>query len=208
MRENGTRNFPSTVLMCSFPKPSSKKPCLLHHNDLVMVFHELGHAIHNMVSKTTYARFHGTNVAVDFGEAPSQMLENWCRTRSFLKSLGIHYSYVSSEYAQIWEDEHKGETKPPAEIPKEMVDGIIQARVMHNPLFYLGQVQLAMFDMLIHEQDNTKQMKNTDLVEAYNNLIHGVQLFDIGGESDWTCGFANLHHLMEEYDAGYYSYLL
>lgn len=79
MRPDGSRIYPSSALICSFPKPTSTKPCLLRHDDVVTLFHELGHGIHDMVSKTLYARFHGSGgTVVDFGEATNQMLENWC----------------------------------------------------------------------------------------------------------------------------------
>lgn len=89
---NGTRRYPATALVCNFSKPTPKKPSLLKHDEVVTLFHELGHGIHDLVGRTTYSRFHGTSVVRDFVEAPSQMLENWCWTPSQLKSLSNHYS--------------------------------------------------------------------------------------------------------------------
>jgi metallopeptidase MepB len=90
-----------------------------------MLFHELGHGIHDLVSKTTYAYFHGTNVVQDFCEAPSQMLENWCWTPEPLKALSQHYSTISPEYLETWKEEQlknspNNDTKitpPPTQIP-------------------------------------------------------------------------------------------
>jgi metallopeptidase MepB len=81
------------------------------------LFHELGHGIHDLVAKTQYARFHSTMTVIDFGEAPSQMLENWCWTPKTLKSLSKHYSTLSPEYFKAWEEESKGEPHPSAQIP-------------------------------------------------------------------------------------------
>merc|ERR1711939_383107 len=90
IQENGTRRYPATALVCNFSKPTAKKPSLLKHDEVTTLFHELGHGIHDLVSRTTYSRFHGTNTVRDFVEAPSQMLENWCWTPSQLKALSRH----------------------------------------------------------------------------------------------------------------------
>jgi len=57
--ENGNRRYPATALVCNFSKPTPKKPSLLKHDEVVTLFHELGHGIHDLVSRTTYSRFHG-----------------------------------------------------------------------------------------------------------------------------------------------------
>ncbi|KAJ6043217.1 peptidase family M3-domain-containing protein [Penicillium canescens] len=69
---------PSDWNLQLFPKPSPDKPSLLRHDNVVTIFHELGHAIHDLMAKTTYSTFYGTKSTEDFAEAPSQILENWC----------------------------------------------------------------------------------------------------------------------------------
>src|ERR1700710_539547 len=107
---NGTRRYPATALVCNFSKPTPTKPSLLKHDEVVTLFHELGHGIHDLAGRTKYSRFHGTSVVRDFVEAPSQMLENWCWTPSQLKSLSKHYYYTSSEYAAAYNE--KSSEKP------------------------------------------------------------------------------------------------
>jgi len=82
-------------MVANLAKPTPDKPALMRHDDVVTFFHEMGHVFHGLLSKTKFARFHGTryvwlfrsvdlscvektySVARDFVEAPSQMLENW-----------------------------------------------------------------------------------------------------------------------------------
>ena len=105
--KEGNRRYPCTALVCNFSKPTPKKPSLLKHDEVVTLFHELGHGIHDLVSKTIYSRFHGTSTVRDFVEAPSQMLENWCWTPSQLKALSHHYSSLSPEYEAAWREQTK-----------------------------------------------------------------------------------------------------
>ncbi|KAI7212854.1 hypothetical protein KC343_g8340 [Hortaea werneckii] len=76
--EDGNRVYPSTCLLCDFDKPAEDSHQFLQHQEVVILFHELGHGIHDLVAKTEFARFHGASTAEDFNEAPSQMLEHWC----------------------------------------------------------------------------------------------------------------------------------
>ncbi|KAI7427794.1 hypothetical protein KC336_g5775 [Hortaea werneckii] len=86
--KDGNRVYPSTCLLCNFDKPTGNSHRFLQHQEVAVLFHELGHGIHDLVAKTEFARFHGASTAEDFNEAPSQMLEHWCWHPEILKSLG------------------------------------------------------------------------------------------------------------------------
>ena len=86
--------------------------------------------MHDLVSRTTYARFHGVSVARDFIEAPSQMLENWRRIPSYLAALSSHF-----------------ETGEP--IPHDMLEGLIDANRDKSALNTIDQLAYAIFDMAI-----------------------------------------------------------
>jgi Zn-dependent oligopeptidase len=64
-------------MVANLAKSTPDRPALMRHDDVTTFFHEMGHVFHGLLSRTRYARFHGTAVARDFVEAPSQMLENW-----------------------------------------------------------------------------------------------------------------------------------
>lgn len=211
VQEDGTRRYPAAALVCSFSKPTVKKPSLLKHAEIVLLFHELGHSIHDLVSKTTYARFHGINVVVDFGEAPSQMLENWCWTPSQLQSLSRHYSSLSSEYLKSWEEQADGKPKPPEQIPDEMIESLSKIRHANGALFILRQLFISMFDMSVHEPESHEAIEKMNISAKFNSMRKEIAQVEgpeaLGQGDEWAHGQGNFGHFMGEYDAGYYSYL-
>ena len=78
-------------MVANLAKETPEKPALMSHTDVVTFFHEMGHIFHELLSHTKFSRFHGTTVALDFGEAPSQMLENWCFEPKVLELMSSHY---------------------------------------------------------------------------------------------------------------------
>lgn len=211
-KENGTRRYPATALVCNFSKPTPKKPRLLKHDEVVTLFHELGHGIHDLVGITTYSRFHGTNTVRDFVEAPSQMLENWCWTPSQLKSLSHHYSTVSNDYYEAWRAQAGADaSKPEAQLPDELIENLIKSKHLNDNLFNLRQLHFGIFDMTIHEPKSREALEEMKISETYNNLRKEISKLDgpetLGAGDAWGHGQATFGHLMGGYDAGYYGYL-
>ncbi|KAI9774524.1 MAG: hypothetical protein M1840_002771 [Geoglossum simile] len=214
--ENGTRHYPATALVCNFSKPTPKKPSLLKHDEVVTLFHELGHGIHDLVSRTTYSRFHGTNTVRDFVEAPSQMLENWCWDPLQLKSLSHHYSFLSPEYSNAWKASQTEAPSASAGTPdKKMPDGLIESitktKHVNDALFNLRQLHFGTFDMAVHEPASHKDIVALEISKLYNNLRKQIAQLDgpevQGAKDDWGHGQATFGHLVGGYDAGYYGYL-
>ncbi|KAH6884602.1 metallopeptidase MepB [Thelonectria olida] len=211
VREGGTRQCPATALVCNFPKPSPESPTLLRHDEVVILFHELGHAIHDLVSKVTYACFHGTEVAVDFGEAPSQMLEYWCWIPSQLKGLSKHFSSLSEEYLTFWRENNIEKQRPPELIPDHLVDSLVQAKHVNEAVSQLSQISLGVFDMAVHEPESHATIERMDISATFNKIRRDILPMD-GPETqglgdEWGHPQTRLTHLMGEYDAGYYGYL-
>ncbi|PGH35895.1 metallopeptidase MepB [[Emmonsia] crescens] len=211
IKKDGSRRYPATALVCNFSKPTAKKPSLLKHDEVVTLFHELGHGIHDLVSKTTYSRFHGTNTVRDFVEAPSQMLENWCWTPSQIKSLSTHYSSLSDEYYQAWKEAAGDKPKPDAKIPDELITNLISTKHVNDALFNLRQLHFGIFDMTVHEPADHATIENMDISATYNSLRKEISQLDgpedLGKGFDWGHGEATFGHLIGGYDAGYYGYL-
>ena len=148
---NGTRRYPATALVCNFSKPTETKPSLLKHDEVVTLFHELGHGIHDLAGRTKYSRFHGTSVVRDFVEAPSQMLENWCWTPSQLKFLSKHY--LTGE-----------------KISDDLIEKQIRVKHVNDALFNLRQLHFGIFDMTIHTPKTHDDAEAFKLSELYNDL--------------------------------------
>ncbi|PSN69222.1 zincin [Corynespora cassiicola Philippines] len=211
--ENGKRRYPATALVCNFSKPTPKKPSLLKHDEVVTLFHELGHGIHDLVSRTTYSRFHGTNTVRDFVEAPSQMLENWCWTPSQLRSLSHHYSYLSPEYEAAYKESAATDKKPSEQIPHSLIANLISTKHVNDALFNLRQLHFGIFDMTVHTPASHEEVEKLDITSTYNRLRHeisqldGPETLDKKGDWTWGNGQATFGHLIGGYDAGYYGYL-
>ncbi|MCJ1426351.1 hypothetical protein MMC29_004254 [Sticta canariensis] len=209
--ENGKRRYPATALVCNFSKPTPKKPSLLKHDEVVTLFHELGHGIHDLVSRTIYSRFHGTNTVRDFVEAPSQMLENWCWTPSQLKALSHHYSSLSPEYEAAWKEQAKGQSKPDEKIPDELIENLIKTKHVNAALANLRQLHFGIFDMKVHEPSSHAEVEGLKITELYNSLRKEITQLDgpevLGEGNEWGHGQATFGHLVGGYDAGYYGYL-
>ena len=198
--ENGTRHYPVTALVCNFSKPTKKKPSLLKHDEVTTLFHELGHGIHDLVAKTKYSRFHGTNVVRDFVEAPSQMLENWCWTPSQLKSLSHHYGTLSPEYEAAWrETASKDATTPGEELPDELINNLIKTKHVNGALFNLRQLHFGTFDMAIHEPNSHAEVEAMHFSEMYNKIGYELTKLDtpaqLGEGYDWGMFKFLLHHI-------------
>ncbi|MBK9630304.1 MAG: M3 family metallopeptidase [Saprospiraceae bacterium] len=75
----------------NFIKGKEGEPVLISWEDAETLFHEFGHALHGLCSKVTYGTLSGTNVATDYVEFPSQILERWLSTPEILEKYALHY---------------------------------------------------------------------------------------------------------------------
>ncbi|KAH7319894.1 hypothetical protein B0I35DRAFT_478197 [Stachybotrys elegans] len=192
LKDDGSRQYPATALVCNFSKPSPTKPALLKHHEVVTLFHELGHGIHDLSGRTRFSYTHGTNTVSDFVEAPSQMLENWCWTPSVLKSLSKH-----------WET---GES-----IPDDLVQSLVKTKHFNSATNTLGQLLVGIFDMTVHSPESHEATKDVNYGRLWNQLRHDISGIkgpeDVGEGMDWGNRHATIGHFIGGYDAGYYGYL-
>jgi peptidyl-dipeptidase Dcp len=72
-------------------KPQPGQPVLLTFDEVTTLFHEFGHALHEMFSTAVYPTLAGANVPADFVEYPSQFNEMWAREPKVLAHFARHY---------------------------------------------------------------------------------------------------------------------
>ncbi len=90
-KEDGKNIRPIIVNVCNFSRPPEGQPALLSLDEASTLFHEFGHFLHGLFARGTYASLSGTNVAQDFVEMPSQMMENWALAPEVLPTYAVHY---------------------------------------------------------------------------------------------------------------------
>lgn len=211
-RADGSRQYPATATLCSFPSPTPTKPSLVGHFLSVLLFHELGHGIHDLVSKTTYARFHGPDgTPVDYGEIPSQVIENWCWIPAQLKAMSKHYTYLAPEYLTAWQATNDGQPQPPEQLPDDLLERIVGQGPKLDTLHYIRQLSMCLFDMAVHQPTSHEDIEKMDIAAMWNNLRWSLCLYDdpaAAGQRGEGHGYTTFQHLVGDYDAGYYSYLL
>jgi peptidyl-dipeptidase Dcp len=123
---------PIVVNVCNFAKPADGAPALLSYDDARTLFHEFGHALHQMLSDVTYGSISGTSVARDFVELPSQLYEHWLDVPEVLEKHAIH-----------------AETGQP--MPKDLLGRLLAARTYDMGFQTVEYVASALVDLDFHD---------------------------------------------------------
>jgi thimet oligopeptidase len=86
------KQLPEATLVCNFPAPTKDDAGLMTYDDVTVFFHEFGHLMHHILGgQQQWAGISGISMEADFGEAPSQMLEEWIRSPQVLAKFAKHY---------------------------------------------------------------------------------------------------------------------
>ena len=88
---DGEVRRPHVGIVCNFTPSIGEAPALLTFNEARTLFHEFGHALHELLSQCRYRSVSGVNVFWDFVELPSQLLENWLGDPEALRELARHH---------------------------------------------------------------------------------------------------------------------
>ena len=172
---------PQIQVVCNFSKPVGNMPSLLRFNEVETFMHEMGHAMHGMLSDVHYESLSGTNVKRDFVEMPSQVMENWCYEPEFLSTFARHY-----------------QTGEP--LPTEYIDKIRAAQNHLAGWLCLRQLNLGFTDIAFHTMTDASTIGKAEEVEtnAMTNLLPHVS---------GCCTATNFSHIFGGgYASGYYGY--
>lgn len=173
---------PIVVNVCNFAKPSGGKTALLSYDDARTLFHEFGHALHQMLSDVTFGSVSGTSVARDFVELPSQLYEHWLEVPEVLGEFATHAE--------------TGEPMPPA-----LLDKVLKAATFDMGFQTVEYVASALVDLEFHQgQPPADVMQKQAEVLEEMGMPHAIAMRHA------TPHFAHVFS-GDGYSSGYYSYM-
>jgi len=172
------------VVAGNLSPPKGDVPSLLTHREVETVFHEFGHLLHHLTSTVPIAPMAGINVAWDFVELPSQIMENWTWEEGVISLLSGHH-----------------ETGEP--LPGYLYNRLRSARTFMAGSRLMRQLSFGHLDLRLH-RDHPDEVTH-DLMSYIEGLFE---------EYTPSSTFAGMHpatsftHLFAGgYAAAYYSYL-
>jgi len=180
---NGHIDYPVAYLTCNFSSPIGKNPALFTHDEVITLFHEFGHGLHHLLTQVDEYNVSGIKgVEWDAVELPSQFMENFCWNWEVIQNMTEHI-------------------KSKETMPKNMFDKLIQSKNFQSGMQTVRQVEFALFDMLIHMNDNPINLNVLETLEKVRDAVAVVR------PPKWNRFPHSFSHIFAGgYAAGYYSY--
>ncbi len=188
-RRIGARvQHPVAYLTCNLSAPVGGKPATFTHDEVITIFHEFGHGLHQLLTQVDVAGVSGLQgVEWDAVELPSQFMENFC----------WEWDVVRRMSAYVGDGDLQGEP-----LPKALFDKMLAAKNFQSGLATVRQLELALFDMRLHaEWDPHSERPPQQLLDEVRREIAVVPRPDY---DRFMQSFA--HIFAGGYAAGYYSY--
>jgi oligopeptidase A len=177
---------PHLGLFCANVNPPvGEKPALLTHLEVETLFHEFGHLLHHCFSRVTVRSLAGTNVAWDFVELPSQIMENWCWERMGLDLFAAHYE--------------TGER-----IPDPLYEKMVRARTYRAANAQMRQLGFSAVDLALHQ--DYRPGADGDVMAYAREIIQAYSPATLPHDYAMLAGFSHVFAHPVGYAAGYYSY--
>lgn len=180
---NGKMIYPIVTIVTNSTPPTADKPALLTSDEASTLFHEFGHALHQLLSNSTYPGVSGTSVPRDFVELPSQIMEHWALEPEVLKV-----------YAKHWQT---GEV-----IPASIVDKIDKAGKFNTGFITIEYLAAALLDMEYHSITEPADLN----IRSFEKTI--MDKYGLIPEIKPRYRSTYFNHIWAGgYSAGYYSYI-
>ena len=172
---------PLVVNVGNFSKPSEGKPALLSFDEVNTLFHEFGHGLNGLFSKSVYPS--AKRSPVDFVELPSQIMENWASNPEVLKMYAKHYQTEEA-------------------IPDELIEKITNSQYFNKGFEAVEYLAASLLDMNWH---TTTDLSQIDPIKFEEETLNKIGLIpEIASRYQST----NFNHIFggDGYSAGYYGY--
>ncbi|ROV87731.1 hypothetical protein VMCG_10579 [Cytospora schulzeri] len=199
LQPDGTRFHASSVLVINYNK-AADRPTLLSLGEVRKLFHEIGHLIHPLCTETVYAA--SQYVDRDFIEAPSLMSQQFFWQERHIKDVSFHYSLISSQYRKVWKASMPQEQR-------ESADSLQPGAQLRNDV--VAAMARSSTGWKIVREQLKDALEAMNLAESSNKLKSEIYRL-AGGEAidgwEWGHGEAVFRSVINNYDAGYYSYVL
>lgn len=174
---------PLVYLVCNFGKGAEGQPATFSHSDVTTLFHEMGHGLHQLLTRIGELGVAGINgVEWDAVELPSQFMENFCWEWDRVQAMTAHVS-----------------TGEP--LPRALFDRMLAARNFQSGMFTVRQLEFALFDMQLHSEFDPTQDSVQALLERVRDEVA------VNRPPAWNRFPNQFSHIFAGgYAAGYYSY--
>jgi len=174
---------PLVYLVCNFGQGSDGQPATFRHNEVTTLFHEMGHGLHQLLTRIGELAVAGINgVEWDAVELPSQFMENFCWEWERVQAMTAHV-----------------ETGAP--LPRNLFERMLAARNFQSGMFTVRQLEFALFDMQLHSAYDPAQDSVLQLLERVRDEVA------VNRPPNWSRFPHQFSHIFAGgYAAGYYSY--